>query len=202
LKGGYHETPGIESHMRRHSLLGLGHCGGGRRRTGGQLYGHSGREGDVDARRQNGRPDAQRKPDAAGDGQPPSHGLPKNDHDVLRHQDLHGAAARPGGSPCPRRPAGRRREETDTPSEKYKAVLWEAKDLGGLAIRNETTLPEGKVPTGEQTVVTELKDVKLGAAKASMFEVPKDYRKVANMMEMMGGMDQMKEMFKRQPKPK
>jgi hypothetical protein len=90
----------------------------------------------------------------------------------------------------------------DTPSEKYKAVLWEAKDLGGLAIRNETTLPEGKVPTGEQTVVTELKDVKLGAAKASMFEVPKDYRKVANMMEMMGGMDQMKEMFKRQAKPK
>jgi len=90
----------------------------------------------------------------------------------------------------------------DNPSEKYKAVIWEAKDLGGLIIRNETTLPPGKMGTGEQKVATELKDVKPGAAKASMFEVPKDYRKVNNMMEMMGGMDKMNEMFKQQPKPK
>ena len=91
----------------------------------------------------------------------------------------------------------------DTPSEKYKAVLWEAKDLGGLVVRNETTLPPGKAGKGGQKVLTELKDVKLGAANASMFEVPKDYRKVNNMMEMMGGMDKMKDMFKQQPaKPK
>jgi hypothetical protein len=55
---------------------------------------------------------------------------------------------------------------------------------------------------GERKTVTELKDIKLGAAKASMFEVPKDYRKVNNMMEMMGGMGNMKEMFKQQAKPK
>ena len=90
----------------------------------------------------------------------------------------------------------------DNPSEKYKAVLWEAKDLGGLIIRNETTLPPGKMGEVERKVVTELKDVKIGAAQASMFEVPKDYRKVENMMEMMGGMDKMKEMFKQQMKPK
>lgn len=90
----------------------------------------------------------------------------------------------------------------DTPSEKYKAVLWEAKDLGGLVIRNETTLPPGKMGPGERKAVTELKDIKLGAATASMFEVPKDYRKVNNMMEMMGGMEKMQEMFKKQPKPK
>jgi len=90
----------------------------------------------------------------------------------------------------------------DNPSEKYKAVLWEAKDLEGLIIRNETTLPPGKMGGAERKVVTELKDVKIGAAQASMFEVPKDYRKVENMMEMMGGMDKMKEMFKQQMKPK
>jgi hypothetical protein len=90
----------------------------------------------------------------------------------------------------------------DNPSEKYKAILWEAKDLGGLIIRNETTLPPGKMGAAERRILTELKDVKIGAAKASMFEVPKDYRKVDNMMEMMGGMDKMKEMFKQQMKPK
>jgi hypothetical protein len=90
----------------------------------------------------------------------------------------------------------------DNPSEKYKAILWEAKDMGGLIIRNETTLPPGKMGSGEHKVVSELRDVKLGAAKASMFEVPKDYRKVNNMMEMMGGMDKMKEMLKQQMKPK
>jgi hypothetical protein len=90
----------------------------------------------------------------------------------------------------------------DKPSEKYKAILWEAQDLGGLVIRNETTLPPSKMGPGERKTVTELKDIKLGAAKASMFEVPKDYRKVNNMMEMMGGMGNMKEMFKQQAKPK
>jgi len=90
----------------------------------------------------------------------------------------------------------------DNPSEKYKAVLWEAQDLGGLIIRNETTLPPGKMGPGERKALTELKDVKLGAAKASMFEVPKDYRKVNNMMEVMGGMEKMKDMFKQPAKPK
>lgn len=90
----------------------------------------------------------------------------------------------------------------DNPAEKYKAILWEAQDLGGLVIRNETTLPPGKMGPGERKVATELKTIKLGAATSSMFEVPKDYRKVNNMMEMMGGMEKMQEMFKQQRKPK
>lgn len=90
----------------------------------------------------------------------------------------------------------------DNPAEKYKAILWEAQDLGGLVIRNETTLPPGKMGPGERKVATELKTIKLGAATSSMFEVPKDYRKVNNMMEMMGGMEKMQEMFKHQMKPK
>jgi len=90
----------------------------------------------------------------------------------------------------------------ENPSEKYKAILWEAQDLGGLVIRNETTLPPGKMGPGERKVATELKNIKLGAATASMFEVPKDYRKVNNMIEMMGGMEKMQEMFKQQGKPK
>jgi len=84
----------------------------------------------------------------------------------------------------------------DKPAEKYKALIWEAKDLGGLAIRNETMLPPEKAPGGKSKVVTELKEVKVGAAQASMFEVPKDYRKVNDMMEMMGGMQKMDEMFR------
>jgi hypothetical protein len=84
----------------------------------------------------------------------------------------------------------------DKQAEKYKATLWEAKDLGGLAIRNETILPPEKAPGGRGKIMTELKEIKVGAAQASLFEVPKDYRKVNNMMEMMGGMEKMDEMFK------
>jgi len=76
----------------------------------------------------------------------------------------------------------------DKPEEKFKAVIWEAQDLGGLAIRQEMTIPENKgMGKGAGKVVTELKEIKVGSAKASMFEVPKDYRKVDNMMEVMGG---------------
>jgi hypothetical protein len=84
----------------------------------------------------------------------------------------------------------------DKPAEKYKAIIWEAKDLGGLVIRNETTMPPEKIRGGKGKFVTELKEIKVGAAKSSMFEIPKDYRKVDNMMEMMGGMPKMDEMFK------
>jgi hypothetical protein len=84
----------------------------------------------------------------------------------------------------------------DKPAEKYKALLWEAKDLGGLVIRTETVLPPDKAMRGKDKIVTQLKEIKIGAAKASMFEVPKDYRKVENMMEMMGGAPKMDEIFK------
>lgn len=91
----------------------------------------------------------------------------------------------------------------DKPEEKYRGRVWEAKDLGGLAIRNEMDIPEGKPMGG--TMVMELKEVKLGAATASMFEVPADYRKVGSAMELMAGaggypgpedIEKMKEMMK------
>jgi hypothetical protein len=84
----------------------------------------------------------------------------------------------------------------DKPAEKYKAIIWEAKDLGGLVIRSETALPPEKARGGKNKIVNEIKEIKVGAAKASMFEVPKDYRKVENMMEMMGGTQKMEDMFK------
>jgi hypothetical protein len=49
-------------------------------------------------------------------------------------------------------------------------------------------------------MVSELKEIKVGAANASMFEIPKDYKKVDNMMELMGGMEKMQEMMKQRRK--
>jgi hypothetical protein len=76
----------------------------------------------------------------------------------------------------------------DKPSEKYQGTIWEAQDLGGLVIRYETAVPENKRGGGPAKVVTEFKEIKVGAAQASMFEVPSNYRKVSNMMELMGNM--------------
>lgn len=76
----------------------------------------------------------------------------------------------------------------DNPAEKYRATVWEAQDLGGLMIRNEVIMPERLRMGGPSKVVSELKDIKLGAAKSSMFEVPAGYKKVSSMMEIMGGM--------------
>ena len=87
----------------------------------------------------------------------------------------------------------------DKPSEKHQAVMWEAQDLGGLPIRQEMAMPEGqKGPQGGKVVV-EFKEIQVGAAKASMFEIPKDFQKVGSMAELMGGkesmMDQLKKMM-------
>jgi hypothetical protein len=93
----------------------------------------------------------------------------------------------------------------DRPAEKYKTVVWEAQDLGGLPIRNEMDMPEGKKMGGSGKIVTEMKNIKVGAAQASMFEVPRDYKKAGSMQELMGmgkpgNMDQMiKEMKKMKP---
>ena len=86
----------------------------------------------------------------------------------------------------------------DKPAEKYKATIWEANDLGGLVIKTEMTVPEDK--GGGGPIVTELKEVKVNAANASMFEVPANYKKVDNMMELMGGMEKMKDMMKQKKK--
>jgi hypothetical protein len=90
----------------------------------------------------------------------------------------------------------------DKPSEKFKAVIWEAEDLGGLPIRQEMMMPEGQKGSMGGKMVIEFKEIKVGAAKASMFEVPKDFKKVGSMMELMGGMDSMMEQMKKMMPPK
>ena len=89
------------------------------------------------------------------------------------------------------------------PEEKYKATLWEAQDLKDFNIQTEMTLPPNpNYPGSGGKMVMKFKDVKLGAAKASMFEVPGDYTKVNSIPEVMGmgGMPNIEEMMKRMPK--
>jgi hypothetical protein len=87
----------------------------------------------------------------------------------------------------------------ERPQEKRNSVIWEAQDLGGLSIKNEVTIPENKRREGDPNKLTsEMKEIKIGAAKASMFEVPKDYKKVGSMSEVMGG--DMREMMKQMQK--
>ncbi len=74
----------------------------------------------------------------------------------------------------------------EKPQEKFKAVIWEAQDLGGLPIRNEMAVPEGKKAGGPGKLVTEFKEIKVGAATAAMFDIPRDYKKVNSMNEVMG----------------
>jgi hypothetical protein len=92
----------------------------------------------------------------------------------------------------------------DKPQEKFNAVIWEAQDLGGLPIRTEMAVPESKKMGGSGKMVTEFKEIKVGAATAAMFEIPKDFKKVNSMNEVMG-MGQpgdMKEMMKQMQKMK
>ena len=88
----------------------------------------------------------------------------------------------------------------DQPAEKYKATIWEAQDLGGLVIKNEMIIPEDKRRGGPEKMVTEMKDIKVGGANPSMFEIPAGYKKASNMMELMGGMKGMDEMMKQKRK--
>lgn len=88
----------------------------------------------------------------------------------------------------------------DKPAEKYRATVWEAQDLGGLMIRSEMIIPEILRRGGPSKVVSELKEIRVGAAKASMFEVPSGYKKVNSMMELMGGMEGMMDIMPEQMK--
>lgn len=100
--------------------------------------------------------------------------------------------------------------QKDKPQEKFKALLWEAQDLGGLPIRHEIEVPEVKKMGGSGKMLTELKEIKTGAAKAAMFEIPQGYKKVNSMNEVMGlgaapgkiDMKEMKELMKQMEKMK
>lgn len=89
------------------------------------------------------------------------------------------------------------------PEEKYKATLWEAQDLNNFNIQTEMTVPVNpQYPGSGGKMVMKFKDVQLGAATNAMFEVPRDYRKVNSMQEVMGagGMGNIVEMMKNMPK--
>jgi hypothetical protein len=74
-----------------------------------------------------------------------------------------------------------------TPDRKTRGTVWEAQDLKNLHIRSEFTMSaDAKYPGSGGKVVMELKDVKLGAAKASMFEAPQGYQRVNSAAEVMG----------------
>jgi hypothetical protein len=86
------------------------------------------------------------------------------------------------------------------PERKHKGTVWEAQDLKNLHIRQEfITSGDPRNPGSGGKVVVELKDVKLGGAKASMFEVPSDYRQVNSAAEVMG-MGNMDEMMRQMKK--
>jgi hypothetical protein len=86
------------------------------------------------------------------------------------------------------------------PDEKFKAVIWEAQDLKDFHIQTEVTIPANpKHPGSGGKMVTKFRDIKLGGATASMFEVPGDYTKVSSAQEVMG-MGNMGDMMKKMPK--
>jgi len=90
----------------------------------------------------------------------------------------------------------------DKPAEKFKAILWEAQDLGGMPVRQEMIIPEEKrFDKAGGRVVTEFKEIKVGGATASMFDVPKDYKKVTSIHEVMG-MGDMQKMMQQMQKGK
>jgi len=89
------------------------------------------------------------------------------------------------------------------PDEKHKTTIWEAQDLKDFPIQMEISAqPNPKYPGSGGKMIMKYKDVKLGAATASMFEVPSGYTKVNSAQEVMGfgGMGNMEEMMKKMPK--
>ncbi|MCE5263357.1 MAG: DUF4412 domain-containing protein [Deltaproteobacteria bacterium] len=89
------------------------------------------------------------------------------------------------------------------PAEKNKATLWEAQDLKDFTIQTEVDMPANpKYPGSGGKMVMKFKEVRLGAATPDLFEVPKDYKKVNSMPEVMGaeGMGNTGDMMKKFPK--
>jgi Domain of unknown function (DUF4412) len=105
------------------------------------------------------------------------------------------------GHPCVKYDAVYYRK--NKPDEKHKTTIWEAQDLKDFPIQMEITVPANpKYPGSGGKMLIKYKNVKLGAATASMFEVPAGYKKVNSPQEVMGfgGMGNMEEMMKKIPK--
>jgi len=90
----------------------------------------------------------------------------------------------------------------ETPTQKFKGTIWEAQDLGGLPIRTEIIVEAMHKAGGSGKMISEMKEIKVGGATASMFEVPKDYKKVSSMPELMGMGADMQNMMKQMQKGK
>ncbi|MBF0345045.1 MAG: hypothetical protein HQL06_12550 [Nitrospirae bacterium] len=73
----------------------------------------------------------------------------------------------------------------DKPKTKYEGVSWEADDLGGLIIKYEVKTTGTKRRGNPSSVKMELTNIKIGAADRSMFEVPKNYKRVNSMQDLM-----------------
>ncbi len=89
------------------------------------------------------------------------------------------------------------------PEEKHRATIWEAQDLKNFTIQTEVVVPANPNHQGAGgKMIMKFKDIRLGAATASMFEVPGNYRKVNSVQEVMGigGMGNINEMMKNMPK--
>ncbi|KJU85803.1 conserved hypothetical protein, secreted [Candidatus Magnetobacterium bavaricum] len=74
----------------------------------------------------------------------------------------------------------------DRPKARYEGVIWEADDLGGLIIKYEVKPIDPKRKGKASTVKMELTDIKVGTADKSMFEVPKTYKRVSSMHDLIG----------------
>jgi hypothetical protein len=92
------------------------------------------------------------------------------------------------------------------PEEKYRAIIWEAQDLKGFPIQTEAVMAQNpQRPGSGGSMVMKYKNIKLGAATPSMFEVPPDYKKVESAQEVMGfgamgNMGNMRDIMKNMPR--
>jgi hypothetical protein len=74
---------------------------------------------------------------------------------------------------------------TSENGEVEEMLQWAAHDLKGFPIQTQ-------MPSGKDTVTTTFRDVKLAKPDAALFELPADFKRYANMQEMMmGAMQQM-----------
>jgi len=122
------------------------------------------------------------------------------DPDVVAEKKKIGAE-KLDGHPCTKYDVVFYRKEK--PAQKFKAIVWEAEDLGGLPIRQEMDYSgtprggaAGKMGAPGKMVI-EMKEIKVGGANASMFEVPKDFKKVSSMPELLGGLGKMMEQMEK-----
>ena len=71
-----------------------------------------------------------------------------------------------------------------------------------MPIRTEIIVEAMQKAGGSGKMVSEMKEIKVGGATAAMFEVPKDYKKVNSMPELMGMGGDMQNMMKQMQKGK